>query len=58
MSTEIKTKYFHGIGSLIAAQTGYTKKYVRDVLNGEYDDRTTEAVKEIKMKAKDLMSAI
>ena len=48
---KLEAKYFHGIGSLIAKVTGYTAKYVRDVLNGEHDDRDTEAVKEIKRLA-------
>ncbi len=56
MSTELKTKYFSGIGTLISRQLGYTDRYVRGVLNGEYKDRDTKAVKEIKKRAEELIS--
>lgn len=57
-SKPIKEKYFHGIGSLVSKATGYSKKYVRDVLNGDYDDRDTEAVKQIKACAELYMAPV
>ena len=56
MATAVKTKYFHGIGKLLEKELGYCDKYVRDVLNGKYDDRDTEAVKNIKKRAEELIS--
>ena len=55
--TNIKKKYFHGIGVYIASQLGVSQKYARDVLNGDYDDRTTDTVIKIKELAKNFEKA-
>ncbi len=47
----LKTKYFWGIGSLVARETGFSKKYCQDVLKGLHDERNTPAVKQIKKVA-------
>ncbi|MBL7868849.1 MAG: hypothetical protein JNM71_12615 [Flavobacterium lindanitolerans] len=53
MSTrkKITDNYFHGVGSVVAVQLNVSDRYVRDVLNGKYDDRKTELVKNIKTAA-------
>lgn len=47
----LKQKYFHGIGTLVAKQTGYSQNYVIDVLNEKFPNRNTESVQEIKAVA-------
>jgi hypothetical protein len=48
----LRAKYFWGIGSLVARQTGYSVNFCRDVLKGKFEDRNTPAVREIKKAAK------
>jgi len=54
----VAKKYFHGIIPLVANATGYTTKYVYDVLSGIHDERTTDAVKKIKDTADLFMTPV
>ncbi|MGJ1366014.1 hypothetical protein [Sphingobacterium spiritivorum] len=40
-----------GLPTMIAKSVGCTPQYAKDVLNGKYDDRETDLVKNIKSKA-------
>jgi len=53
----LKSKYFWGVGALVANKTGYSKKYCQDVLKGLHDDRNTPAVRKIKEAAKPYKAA-
>lgn len=53
MSTgkKISDIYYHGVGCIVADELNVTEKYVRDVLRGTHDTRTTKTVKNIKKAA-------
>lgn len=54
----LKTDYFHGIAPLVAKNTGYSEKYVGNVLRGKFDDRNTDAIKQIKAAAALMMKPV
>ncbi|WP_136464917.1 hypothetical protein [Flagellimonas onchidii] len=52
------TYYFHGIGVLIANHTGYSTKYVNDVLAGRHDGRDSKGVRKIMETAELFMTPV
>jgi len=55
---KIMDNYFHGIGSLLHKETGYSQVYILDVLNGKFEDRDTKGTREIKAAADKLLKQL